>query len=442
MKAARNGSYLGDVLTLSSGTAFSQVLVILSTPLLTRVFTPEDFGALGVYGAFLAFGMIVATGKLELAVPLPRLHRQADGVILTAASAAAAAAVCAGLGALMLKETTILQNLGVSSLLWWALPIGIILGSGYKLGHYWAIRQSLIPSLALAKAKQSVAMVGLQLGLGISGLGGAGLIVGHISGHSAGSWSLLSKWHRGKTGRRTGGWREMRWAASRFRRFPLVMMPAALINAAGRHAPVLLLGVWFPGPIVGYYVIANRVMKAPVRLLGKAIADVTLNRVAGETSQHRLMSRVYWVSNLLAWPLFGIVAALAPALAEPVLGEGYSSAGVALAALAPAGAALLTITPISALAIANEQHGIEFWAQVSLLVSRIGGLSVGAALQDWLLAVALFSLGSTIVWWIYGARLTEAAGGGIVRFAATTIFGCSLGVATWFSCLLILSVVL
>ena len=42
-------SFGSDVLTLVSGTTFAQILTILATPILTRLYGPEDFGLLALF---------------------------------------------------------------------------------------------------------------------------------------------------------------------------------------------------------------------------------------------------------------------------------------------------------------------------------------------------------------------------------------------------------
>ncbi len=55
---------------LVSGTAFGQVLVLAASPLLTRIYTPADFGVLAVLTGFLGVFGAVGSFRYELAIPL------------------------------------------------------------------------------------------------------------------------------------------------------------------------------------------------------------------------------------------------------------------------------------------------------------------------------------------------------------------------------------
>ncbi len=63
------------VAVLVTGTAFGQLIVLAASPLVTRLYTPADFGVLGVFSAFLGILGIAVTLRYELAIPLPRTTR-------------------------------------------------------------------------------------------------------------------------------------------------------------------------------------------------------------------------------------------------------------------------------------------------------------------------------------------------------------------------------
>lgn len=47
----RKTSFAGDVMKLVSGTTFAQVVGVLASPLLTRLYAPEAFGASALFKA-------------------------------------------------------------------------------------------------------------------------------------------------------------------------------------------------------------------------------------------------------------------------------------------------------------------------------------------------------------------------------------------------------
>ena len=58
---------------LVGGTAFAQAIAVLALPLLTRLYTPDDFSVLAVYAALLGIISVVACLRLEIAIPMPNI---------------------------------------------------------------------------------------------------------------------------------------------------------------------------------------------------------------------------------------------------------------------------------------------------------------------------------------------------------------------------------
>jgi len=64
-------AFVRSVSVLVGGTAGAQILLVLAAPLLTRLYTPEDFGLLAVYASLLALIGVISSLRYELAIPLP-----------------------------------------------------------------------------------------------------------------------------------------------------------------------------------------------------------------------------------------------------------------------------------------------------------------------------------------------------------------------------------
>jgi len=72
----RQSHFLKSVATLASGTALAQAIPILVSPILTRLYTPENFGALAVFMAIVSSIAPAVCGKYEVAMVLPQSNRQ------------------------------------------------------------------------------------------------------------------------------------------------------------------------------------------------------------------------------------------------------------------------------------------------------------------------------------------------------------------------------
>ncbi|MGB9859042.1 MAG: lipopolysaccharide biosynthesis protein, partial [Moorellaceae bacterium] len=75
-------SFTRNVAVLTGGTAAGQAMVVLASPILTRLYTPEDFGVLAVYSSVLSIVSVVASLRYELAIPLAEDDETAANLLL------------------------------------------------------------------------------------------------------------------------------------------------------------------------------------------------------------------------------------------------------------------------------------------------------------------------------------------------------------------------
>ena len=69
-----------NILTLMTGTTIAQAIPIAISPILTRIYTPEDFG---IFAIFLAITIIIgsiANGRYELAIMIPKKDEDAINI--------------------------------------------------------------------------------------------------------------------------------------------------------------------------------------------------------------------------------------------------------------------------------------------------------------------------------------------------------------------------
>ena len=75
------GAFARHVVTLASGTAMGQLLLVLALPVLTRLYSPADYGALAVYSATLTVLLVLVSLRFEVAIPLPEDDQVAGSLL-------------------------------------------------------------------------------------------------------------------------------------------------------------------------------------------------------------------------------------------------------------------------------------------------------------------------------------------------------------------------
>ena len=64
-----------------TGTGLAQAIPIAISPILTRLYTPEEFGIFALYIAITAILTILVTGRYELAIMLPKEDEDAVNIL-------------------------------------------------------------------------------------------------------------------------------------------------------------------------------------------------------------------------------------------------------------------------------------------------------------------------------------------------------------------------
>ncbi|MCA1803735.1 MAG: hypothetical protein LC662_14920, partial [Rhodothermaceae bacterium] len=74
----RKSDFVKNTTKLAGGTGIAQVIPFLALPLLSRLYSPAEFGWFGVYYAIALVTSVFITGRYELSILLPGTKREAN----------------------------------------------------------------------------------------------------------------------------------------------------------------------------------------------------------------------------------------------------------------------------------------------------------------------------------------------------------------------------
>ncbi len=385
--------------TLVGGTAGAQLIGIAAAPILTRLYSPEDFGMLAVFAGLLAMVLVVSSLRYELAVPLPEEDRQAAQVV---ALSLLLVVVTAGLSAIVVVffSSSIARAVGSPSLAGylWLLPIAVLVGGAYSVFSYWSVRTKSFTVLAATKVRQALAAVAIQLAA--FKLGSVGLIAGQVAGHSVGTASLALP-ALAKLQPKNIKWPEIKTAATRYRKFPLFSTWEGLSNSAGVQLPPIMFAAFFSPAAAGLYSLAIRVLLLPIDLVGRAVGQVFFAQAAEAHRQERLGTLVEKLHAKLVHiglPPALLLMLVGPDLFALVFGPAWRVSGEFARWMVPWLYLTFVSSPLSTLfaVVERQDQGLAF--QVVLLVARVAAITFGAWIGDLKLTVILFASVSALCW--------------------------------------------
>jgi lipopolysaccharide exporter len=415
--------FVGGVLTLVSGTAVAQLLLALALPVLTRLYTPAEYGALAVYASTLTVLVVLASLRYELAIPLPEDDEVAGSllaltlVILAAMTALVSLVVWLAGDALVTRA-----NVPVLRPYRWLLPVGFLGAGAYQALSYWAIRRRAFGRLARTKLSQGVGQVAAQVGLGLAGAGAPGLLVGDVIGRVAGGGGLALLALRDRPFARVTR-ASLAAAAGRYRRFPLLTTGAGLLNIGSLQLPSIVFSASFGVAAAGLYALSFKMLVLPTMLVGQAVGQVFLSRAAALAEEperlRQLTERTALTLLAGGLPLFGAVALAGPQLFGGVLGSRWEQAGRYAQVLAPWFVVWLVSSPLSGLLSVREWQGSALGFSASEFALRLTALLIGAHRGSPMLAVALLSASGVVISVVSIARFMHAGHSSIGRLLGT-----------------------
>lgn len=382
------GEFARNVLTVMGGTTLAQAIPVLVSPVLTRLYTPADLGVMAMYVSMMAIGVVVATGRYELAVLIPSRDREAFD--LMAVAMAIAGALCLlGLVIVALGSAGLRAHLGAARTLgaWLLLlPLGVLLMGLYQTLGYWNNRTRQYKRIASSRIGQSVSMCGVQIAGGLEGSGSGGLILGYLAGQIVAN-AVLVKTTLAETRARLRGlsWRRLVAVAKRHRQFPVYMVPGHLANTASSQMPVLMLGTLFGPGVAGFYALAERVLILPSSIVGSAIGDVYRQQAAVVYNEQG-NCRELFLRTARKLALVAIVPSAIAALAGPwlfawIFGEYWREAGEITSLLSVMVFCQIVSTPLSQTVLLAKMHRADMIWQFTRLALSVGSLYLGHAVS-------------------------------------------------------------
>lgn len=383
---------------LAAGTAVSQLIAFAVAPLLGRLYTPADFGLFGVFIAVAAMASVIVTLRLDLAVVVPESDEEAMDVVgagvLTVTAMTALAAllvlVAGGLLGRLLGEPGAVPLLAL-------LPLYLGANGVFHMLNYWSTRTSHFARLSVAEATRSVSVAGVQVAGGYLGSGAAGLTFGQVFGQVVSAAILVARSARanGELFTRRLTLHGARRVVARFKDFVVFGTPQALVNAINQGLPAFVLTVSFDAGIAGHYLMAQRLLSAPIGLLGRSTRQVLyprLSRAMSDGSALRVALRATLLLAVAAAVPVALIVAAGPAIYRFVLGNEWVLAGEFSRYLVLwLAVAFVNIPSVSLVPLLEMQRWHAVY-EVIYLCARLAALLMGGATGDPLTGIILFAL--------------------------------------------------
>ncbi len=339
--ALPKNQFARGVSVLVGGTTAAQAITVLVMPVLTRIYSPEDFNVLAVFVAIVGIFSAICNLRLEIAIPIPEDPVQAANLAVLALLINTVITTLVGVMVWVyaVQITDLLKQPALKPYLW-LVPLGIWSAGVYAVFQYWAVRNKKFSQIARARMTQSITAASTQIGMGwLATMGPFGLLLGQVLVSGAGSAALARmafREHRMQL--RDINWSGMWAVLVKYQDYPKYSTFEALANAAAWHVPVILIATLAVGSEAGFLMLATKIMSVPMGLIGGALSQVYLSQAPFEMRKGQLhdFSRKVIVKlfKLGVLPLIAI-GLLSPVFLSEVFGANWVRSGEMLLWMTP-----------------------------------------------------------------------------------------------------------
>lgn len=393
-----------NVITLMTGTTIAQAMPIAISPILTRIYTPEDFGIFAIYMAVVSIISIIATGRYEMAIMLPKEEEDVTSIVKLTLLILSTITVILFLIVIIFNQTitNLIENKEISNWLYF-LPISIFLVGLYQVYNYLLIREKNFKRLSTNKIIVSATNASTQLGYGIIISNGFGLLFGNIISYIISIYFIIKSKVVNKYFNFKGN--SIKKVAKEYQNFPKYDVPSVLVNVVANQLPILALGKYFGLGVVGLYSLMYKVLMMPISLLSSTVLDVFKQRATEDYNKYGNCKDIY-IKTFKSLVLLGIVpftilGVWAPEIFAFVFGDKWRVAGEFAQLMTPVLYLKLIVSPLSYTLYIVGKQKLNLIGQICLLIVTIISITLGIYYNSEDRMLESFALSYSLIYVLY-----------------------------------------
>lgn len=395
--------FIRNIMKLVSGSMIAQMIGILLFPIISRIYSPDDFGVFQLFLSIASIIAIVSCLTYHLAIMLPKKNEDSANIVSLCFILLAISSVASGLVFIPLSDD-IAGFLNTPDLADYLvlLPVVIFLSGLFNVLNYWTSRRIRFGVVAGSRIANSLGSRLSQVGIGSYSPSPMGLITGYLTGFLLANFLMMVHFKSDIQYFRKVSVHRMKELAIRYKRFPKFSMGSLFVNTFSFQLPPFMLAFYFTSAIVGHYSFANQILALPVTLIGGATSQVFFQKASEVKNENgnfkELVGEVHRKLILIGvFPLI-VFMIVGEDLFTFFLGAEWYSAGIYAKILAPWLFIRFMYSPISSVFDILEKQNIELIFNILIICSIFATLFIGGSYNDPILGLILLSIVGVILW--------------------------------------------
>jgi O-antigen/teichoic acid export membrane protein len=341
MKKLLKSDFFKSVLTLFTGTALSQVIPMLASFALARLYDDYDYGVLEFFLKIQSFLVFIATLRYDQAVPLPKQDKHAYNLFSFSFRFNLIFLVACQILVVILYLCNESFSWGIpKAWVYIFLPITVFFLALNSQFDSWFTRKEWYKQITISRISSAITNNGVKIILGLINFSFVGLIIGNITGAFAGAIAFFKSFVKHKSLYKAYRSRKSeRVLIKEYKEFPLITLPHSLTDVTRDLLFVGFLAQFYGWETLGAYAMTFRMLKAPISFMGTAVGQVYFQKISNKVANGK---GIYALTKRTTLQLFGlsaipflIIGVFSPVLFPILLGDNWKDSGMFAQVMAP-----------------------------------------------------------------------------------------------------------
>lgn len=394
---------------LLSANVVAQLIGLLAYPVLSRLFSPEEFGVFNHFTSICGILVVVSTLELYNAIVLPPSDDEARSVVYISCIPLAVLVLVLALSIPFAAPLSRWLHMPDLQSVYWLIPISVLLGGLWNILNYWYIRRKAYNHISGYQISQSSFSSGYKLLAGFAGWTNFGLIVSSVAAQFCSlaiSIGLTWKHHirqlfsRDQAVKANGDIYPLKQTFVKYANFPKFSFPRSIINFFFGQLPVLALTPVFGTQMTGYWGMALMLAFMPINMITRSLYQSLYEHTTESVNTGKHISfyfrRFTRLVFLCAVPFFAGLYVVLPLLTGWLLGEEWTTSGYLIRWMLPWLFCSLLTGPTCFLSDIFFKQKLGLWFEILMAVLRTIGVVAGIWLNSFEVAIAGYCIGSAI----------------------------------------------
>lgn len=362
-----------NILKLIGSTILAQGMTIGLMPIMTRIYTPEDFGIYGIFLAIISILALISTARYESAILLPKSDKDAFNLLLLVVIFVAIFCVLITVLIIIFNNeiSSLIDNEKITSIIYF-IPLLIFATAINQTIYIWLNRNLKYNEMSINKFNIASSTIFTQVLFGkLQPLINYGLLFGHSIGQLMGliyNVMLLNKIVK----KINISKKKLTKLLYKYQNFPKYVLPANILNQISRQLPNILINIIYNSKYAGYYILVQKVLGAPIYIIGAAYGDIfrqeASNNLINNNNCTEILKKTLIQLFIIGIIPFSLLILYAPNIFGYIFGYEWIIAGEYASILAPMFFFQFIANPISTIYIIANRQKEDFSIQIVMLV--------------------------------------------------------------------------